>query len=146
LVVRLRASFLRRAVERYYMTEGAKPYFPKVGIHCGNCLIDGEVKFNVWQMAVELKSDKDDILRGLGQLIEALAHGYDMALLVTSQKSRKTRPKGFPSHRHRAGNGEQQRRTKNYSGAENNKTYRGKLNHEFGEQLPEVSNTRIQTL
>lgn len=36
-------------------------------------------------MAVELKSDKDDILRGLGQLLEALAHGYDMALLVTSQ-------------------------------------------------------------
>lgn len=36
-------------------------------------------------MAVELKSDKDDVLRGLGQLLEALAHGYDMALLVTSQ-------------------------------------------------------------
>jgi hypothetical protein len=85
LVVRLRASFLRRAVERYYITEGSTPYFPKVGIHCGNCFIDGEVKFNVWRMAVELKSDKDDILRGLGQLMEALANGYDMALLVTSQ-------------------------------------------------------------
>jgi len=36
-------------------------------------------------MAVELKSDKDDILRGLGQRLEALAHDYDMALLVTSQ-------------------------------------------------------------
>jgi hypothetical protein len=36
-------------------------------------------------MAVELKSDKDDILHGLGQLLEALAHDYDMALLVTSQ-------------------------------------------------------------
>lgn len=36
-------------------------------------------------MAVELKSDKDDILRGLGQLLEALTHGYDTALLVTSQ-------------------------------------------------------------
>ncbi|MEM3823351.1 MAG: hypothetical protein QXH87_00280 [Candidatus Bathyarchaeia archaeon] len=34
---------------------------------------------------MELKSDKDDILRGLGQLLEALTHGYDMALLVTSQ-------------------------------------------------------------
>ena len=67
------------------MTEGAKPYFPKAGIHCGNCLIDGEVRFKVWHMAIELKSDKDDILRGLGQLMEALAHGYDMALLVTSQ-------------------------------------------------------------
>ncbi len=36
-------------------------------------------------MAVELKSDRDDMLRGLGQLLEALAHGYDMALLVMSQ-------------------------------------------------------------
>ncbi|MEM3698114.1 MAG: hypothetical protein QXQ94_11610 [Candidatus Bathyarchaeia archaeon] len=36
-------------------------------------------------MAVEIKSDRDDILRGLGQLLEALAHGYDMALLITSQ-------------------------------------------------------------
>jgi hypothetical protein len=85
LVKGLRASFLRRAVERYYSTEEARPYFPSGGIHCGNCLIDGEVKFRSWRMAVELKSDKDDILRGLGQLLEALAHDYDMALLVTSQ-------------------------------------------------------------
>ena len=85
MVKGLRASFLRRAVERYYLTEEAKPYFPRGGIHCGNCLIDGEVKFRNWRMAVELKSDKDDILRGLGQLLEALAHDYDMALLVTSQ-------------------------------------------------------------
>ncbi|MEM2314615.1 MAG: hypothetical protein QXX94_07775 [Candidatus Bathyarchaeia archaeon] len=34
---------------------------------------------------VELKSYNDDILRGLGQLLEALAHGYDEVLLVTSQ-------------------------------------------------------------
>jgi hypothetical protein len=81
----LRASFLRRAVERCYSTEELKPYFPKGGIHCGNCLIDGEVRLMSWRMAVELKSDKDDILRGLGQLLEALAHDYDMALLVTSQ-------------------------------------------------------------
>jgi hypothetical protein len=75
----------QRAAERYYSTEEAKPYFPRGGIHCGNCLIDGEVKFRSWRMAVELKSDKDDILHGLGQLLEALAHDYDMALLVTSQ-------------------------------------------------------------
>jgi hypothetical protein len=68
-----------------FKTEEAKPYFPRGGIHCGNCLIDGEVKFRSWRMAVELKSDKDDILHGLGQLLEALAHDYDMALLVTSQ-------------------------------------------------------------
>lgn len=81
----MRASFLRRAVERYFKAENAKPFFPKRGITCGNCIIDGEVRFKVWQMAVEIKSDRDDILRGLGQLLEALAHGYDMGLLVTSQ-------------------------------------------------------------
>lgn len=69
---------------RYYEGEGVS-HFPKGGIRCGNCFIDGEVRFRVWRMAVELKSDRDDVLRGLGQLLEALAHGFDMALLVTSQ-------------------------------------------------------------
>lgn len=81
----MRASFLLKSVTKHYLNEGARPYFPRGGIRCGNCLIDGEVRFKVWRMAVELKSDKDDVLRGLGQLLEALAHGYDMALLVTSQ-------------------------------------------------------------
>ncbi|MBO3842627.1 MAG: hypothetical protein FGF48_09490 [Candidatus Brockarchaeota archaeon] len=36
-------------------------------------------------MTVELKSDKDDTPYGLGQLLGALAHGYDMALLMVSQ-------------------------------------------------------------
>jgi|GEM_PF-773344 len=84
ILFEMRAAFLRRAVARYYEGEGAS-YFPKGGIRCGNCYIDGEVKFKVWRMAVKLKSDRDDVLRGLGQLLEALAHGYDMALLVTSQ-------------------------------------------------------------
>ncbi|MGQ9507091.1 MAG: hypothetical protein ACUVTB_04430 [Candidatus Bathycorpusculaceae bacterium] len=53
------------------------------GIHCGNAVIDDEVKAGAWRLA-ELKSDRDDLLRGLGQLLEALSHGYDMALLVTS--------------------------------------------------------------
>lgn len=81
----MRASFLRRAVQRHYKAQGFKTYFPKAGIHCGNCFIDGEVQAGAWRLAVELKSDRDDLLRGLGQLLEALAHGYDMALLVTSQ-------------------------------------------------------------
>ena len=40
-------------------------------------------------MAIELKSDRDDILRGLGQPLEALAHGYNQGLLVTSQQRAK---------------------------------------------------------
>ncbi|MEM3792841.1 MAG: hypothetical protein QXH47_05950 [Candidatus Bathyarchaeia archaeon] len=58
--------------------------FPKGGIHVGNGMIDGEVYERGIRIAVKLKSDNDDILRGLGQLLEALAHGYDEALLVTS--------------------------------------------------------------
>lgn len=81
----MRTSFLRRAVQRHYRGEGFHAVFPKGGIHCGNCLVDGEVQAGAWRTAIELKSDSDDLLRGLGQLLEALAHGYDMALLVTSQ-------------------------------------------------------------
>jgi len=92
----LKASFLRRALQRHYKAEGFKTYFPKAGIRCGNCLIDGEVQTGAWRLAVELKSDRDDLLRGLGQLLEALAHGYDMALLVTSQsRAERLDPKVF---------------------------------------------------
>jgi hypothetical protein len=35
-------------------------------------------------MALEVKSGHDDAIRGIGQLAEALAHGYDSAALVTS--------------------------------------------------------------
>ena len=81
----MKALFLRRAVQRFYKAKGFQAIFPKGGIHCGNAMIDGEVKAGAWRVSVELKSDRDDLLRGLGQLLEALSHGYDMALLVTSQ-------------------------------------------------------------
>jgi hypothetical protein len=81
----LRATFLRRAVQRHYKAEGFEAVFPRGGIHVGNCFVDGEVQTGAWKTAIELKSDKDDLLRGLGQLLEALSHGYDRALLATSQ-------------------------------------------------------------
>ena len=37
-------------------------------------------------MAVEIKTPNDDLTRGLGQLAEALAYGYDKAALITSLK------------------------------------------------------------
>ncbi|MEM0049861.1 MAG: hypothetical protein QW424_05950 [Candidatus Bathyarchaeia archaeon] len=80
----MRADFLRKSVQRYFRSQGCETFFPKGGIHVGNGMIDGEVYDRGFKMAVELKSDNDDILRGLGQLLEALAHGYDEALLVTS--------------------------------------------------------------
>jgi len=36
-------------------------------------------------MVVELRSNKDDVLRGLGQPLRTLAHDYDMALPATYQ-------------------------------------------------------------
>ncbi len=80
----LRSDFLRKSVQRYFRSQGHEAFFPKGGIHVGNGMIDGEVYERGFRIAVELKSDNDDILRGLGQLLEALAHGYDEALLVTS--------------------------------------------------------------
>jgi hypothetical protein len=40
-------------------------------------------------MAVEIKSGHDDIVRGLGQIAEAKAFGYQSAALVTSLRSAK---------------------------------------------------------
>ena len=47
-------------------------------------MIDGEVVKGNIRLAVELKSDMDCILRGEGQCLEAVSHGYDQASLVTS--------------------------------------------------------------
>jgi len=50
----------------------------------GNAAIDGEVVGKGWKIAIELKSTHDDVVRGLGQLAEAVAYGYNEAALVTS--------------------------------------------------------------
>jgi len=92
----VRAVFLRRSIKHHYENQGFQAYFPKSDIHCGNCSIDGHVQAGAFRIAIELKSDRDDILRGLGQLLEALSHGYDMALLVTSQgRAERLDPKVF---------------------------------------------------
>jgi len=92
----MRAVFLKRAVQQHYKSQGYQANFPRNGIHVGNCFIDGEVRVGVFRMAVELKSDRDDMLRGLGQLLEALSYDYDQALLVTSQsRAERLDPKVF---------------------------------------------------
>ncbi|MEM2820493.1 MAG: hypothetical protein QXF31_04895 [Candidatus Bathyarchaeia archaeon] len=81
----MRADFLRKSVQRYFRSQDLKRSFLRAAFTLVNGMIDGEVYERGIRIAVELKSDNDDILRGLGQLLEALAHGYDEALLVTSQ-------------------------------------------------------------
>jgi hypothetical protein len=62
----------------------------------GNAAIDGVVEGKGWKMALEIKSTHDDIVRGLGQLAEALAHGYTSVALVTSLKnSKRVKPDVF---------------------------------------------------
>ncbi len=53
-------------------------------VKVGNVAIDGEVLGKAWRMAIEIKTSHDDIVRGVGQLTEALAHGYASGALVTS--------------------------------------------------------------
>lgn len=84
----MRAVFLRRAIKQFYKDQGYRVNFSR-SIHVGNGMIDGEAIREPYHVAIELKSDRDDVLRGLGQLLEALAHGYNQALLVTSQKRAK---------------------------------------------------------
>ena len=56
-------------------------------IKLGNVAIDGEIEGKGWKMALELKTPKDDITRGVGQLAEALAYGYDQVALVTTLRN-----------------------------------------------------------
>jgi hypothetical protein len=49
--------------------------------------IDGEVLGEGWKMAIELKTPRDDITRGIGQLTEALAYGYSKAAMITTLRN-----------------------------------------------------------
>jgi len=58
-------------------------------IRLGNVAIDGEVEGKGWKMALEIKTPGDDITRGIGQLAEALAYGYNQVALVTTLRTAK---------------------------------------------------------
>jgi len=67
-------------------------------IRLGNTEIDGEaVGSDGVRIAIEVKTPSDDLARGLGQLGEALASGYNQAVLVTT--SRKAKQIGSPIFR-----------------------------------------------
>jgi hypothetical protein len=52
--------------------------------------IDGE------RIAIEVKSPRDDIIRGIGQCYEAVCAGYNRAVLVTTLRiARKLRKRAF---------------------------------------------------
>jgi len=79
---------LKRAVKRYYKFLS---YDVRIGrIRLGNTEIDGEaVGSDGGRIAIEIKTASDDLARGLGQLGEALASGYNQAVLVTTLRRAK---------------------------------------------------------
>jgi hypothetical protein len=79
--------WLRWAIARHFRQKGFNVNMN--GIRVGNAVIDGEVTGEHWKMAIEIKSGHDDVIRGLGQLSAALAHGYSSAALVVSQRHAK---------------------------------------------------------
>jgi hypothetical protein len=80
-------NWLKWAVSRHFRRGGLTVRMTPVKV--GNAAIDGEVEGQGWKMALEIKSTHDDVVRGLGQLVEALAHGYTSVALVTSLKKAK---------------------------------------------------------
>lgn len=84
----LSEAFLKRAIKRYFEGLGFKVSLKRIRL--GNSEIDGEATSqNGTKIALEIKSYNDDIVRGLGQLCEALAFGYDKAFLVTTIRKAK---------------------------------------------------------
>ncbi len=79
--------WLRWAIARHFRLRGLKVSMSPVKV--GNAAIDGEVTGDHWRMALEIKSGHDDVIRGLGQLSAALAHGYSSAALVASLRHAK---------------------------------------------------------
>jgi len=89
--------WLRWAIARHFRQKGFKVNMKPVKVR--NAAIDGEVTGEHWKMALEIKSGHDDVIRGLGQLSAALAHGYNSAALIVSLRhAKKLAPTAFSSH------------------------------------------------
>ena len=86
--------WLRWAIQRHFRTQGYRVNMK--GVRVGNSVIDGEAENSREKIALEIKSGHDDVVRGLGQLSEALACGYKTAALVTSvRRAKRIKPNVF---------------------------------------------------
>ena len=77
--------WLKWATARHFRSQGLQVKMRSIKL--GNVMIDGEVEGKGWRMALELKTPRDDVTRGIGQLAEALAYGYSQVALVTTLKA-----------------------------------------------------------
>lgn len=75
--------WLKWAIARHYRSHGFRVIMKPVRV--GNAAVDGvAIGPEGERIAIEVKSPRDDIARGVGQCYEALAAGYGRAVLVTT--------------------------------------------------------------
>ena len=79
--------WLKWHITQYYRNQGFQVHLRSIKL--GNTAIDGEVIGKGIRIALEIKTPRDDVTRGLGQLTEAIAFGYDKAALVTTMRKAK---------------------------------------------------------
>jgi hypothetical protein len=86
---------LKWAIGRYYRSIGYKVSMKPA--RAGNAFVDGvAVTPEGERIAIEVKSPRDDIIRGVGQCFEALAAGYNRAVLVATLRiAKKLRKRVF---------------------------------------------------
>ena len=91
--------WLKWAIGRYYRSLGYKISMKPA--RAGNAMVDGvAVTPEGERIAIEVKSPRDDIIRGVGQCFEALAAGYHRAVLVTTLRiAKKLRKRVFQRRR-----------------------------------------------
>jgi len=81
-------AFLKRAVKRHFKALGYSVRMRRIRL--GNAEIDGEaLSVDGWRIAIEVKTITDDVVRGIGQLAEASAFGYNQVVLVTTLRNAK---------------------------------------------------------
>ena len=87
--------WLKWAIARYYRLRGFRVSMKPVRV--GNSAVDGvALSPEGERIAIEVKSRRDDIVRGVGQCFEALAAGYNRAVLVTTLRvAKKLRKHAF---------------------------------------------------
>ena len=87
--------WLMWAIARYYRSLGYKVSMKPA--RAGNAMVDGvAITEGGERIAIEVKSPRDDIVRGVGQCFEALAAGYSRAVLVTTLRvARKLKKRVF---------------------------------------------------
>jgi hypothetical protein len=75
--------WLKWAIARYYRSIGYKVSMKPA--RAGSAMVNGvALSPEGERIAIEAKSPRDDIIRGVGQCFEALAAGYSRAVLVTT--------------------------------------------------------------